>query len=358
MQQEDKIQGKIDNKESEIQALKDKLQEKNFSKHIYAKKLDELHIEEGIIERLENINKRIDKLEYLALNHRKESPEYLSFLQNLSQFRDEIAAQKDSKSDDLHRWRDYVVTIENRLKDSLETSAKEKAQMTSYVKYMKRLLESSGDQKALKELTKISRSQKSSFEQILSILDRFPWYLTMVFVPIMLGFMTGMAVNYVSNHYLRTQEEKPIVVQVDDSKVIKAIEQNNIVLQKQLNSISNFSGLSSLTPIEEGVIEIRFDKKETISYEEQKLIKRIKSLVSNQNYICVIEGYASQEKIYSRTDFNSNYELATARALNTKYLILKNLKQDTYLQFLLNTKVDLKSKGEDARRVVVKLYQR
>ena len=170
--------------------------------------------------------------------------------------------------------------------------------------------------------------------------------------------MTGMAVNYVSNNYLFPQEEKTVVAEVNNSKIINAIEQNNIVLQKQLNSISNFSGLSTLTPIEEGMIEIRFDKKETISYEEEKLIKRIKSLTPNQNYFCIIEGYASQEKIYTRTDFNSNYELATARALNTKYLILKSLNQDIYLQFLLNTKVDLKSKGEDARRVVVKIYQR
>lgn len=351
-----KIRDQISAKEREIESLRQKLQEKNYTKQIYANKLDELHLEEDIIQKLDQLNKRIDKLEYAALNHRKESPEYFTFLEQLEQFRDDIR-KKEMGQKELQKWKGYVNRVEKQLRENLEVTAREKAQIAAYLQYMKRLIENSADYKALEKLEKIDKVQKSSFEHILGILDRFPWYFTMIIVPVFLGFATGMAVNYVSNSFLGKKPE-PTMAEHNDSRIIKAIAQNNHLLLKELLHIVNVPSLSTLVPVEGGEEVIHFGKKETHSYEEQKLIDRIKSLPSNQHYVCVIEGYASQEKIYNRTDFNSNYELATARALNTKFLILKNLNPDTFLQFLINTKVDVQANNAEARRVVVTLYRR
>ena len=357
MNEKEKLKSRIADEDAQLAELKRQLKEKKYSSEIYREKLDELKLEEHLLEKLRQINKRLDKIEYQILKKRIDSPTYASFIQQLGKFIDEVASKKNPQSDILSKWNAYIDKLEQNINGNIHASKSEKNQILSALTYMKKLLENNQDSHAIDVLQKLSQEQQSSFDKILSILNRFPWYITMLLLPILLGYLTGLGVSYTAEKLFTQPPPRVSQTNSDNHTILQAIAQNNQIIKNYIDKFYGTPSMSTLQPIEESTIVLHYGKKETSSYEVSHLIERINKLPENQKYFCFIEGYASQEKIYSRTDFNSNYELATARALNTKYIILKHLRKNIYINFLINQKVDLSSTDEEARKVIVKLYR-
>ena len=99
------------------------------------------------------------------------------------------------------------------------------------------------------------------------------------------------------------------------------------------------------------------------------LINLLQDLNDTKPYLFVIQGSASIERIRSaddnRTDYNSNYELATARANYAKYLILENT-ETTKNTFFLHSSVNngapydttqTQKRNEKHQSVNIKIYE-
>lgn len=65
----------------------------------------------------------------------------------------------------------------------------------------------------------------------------------------------------------------------------------------------------------------------------------LNKLKDNSVYFCLIEAHASSSTIKNKNDFNSNFELASARAMNVKFEILKYSKKDVSYKFLTRLKI-------------------